>query len=63
MQNPKKTIPQVMKTQKIYRMPSNERRTPLFRDQSLWLAALTLLVMVYIVFYFIYPMFSKGLLF
>lgn len=52
-----------MKTQKIYRMPSNERRTPLLGDQSIWLAALTLLVMVYIVFYFIYPMFSKGLLF
>ncbi|WP_428661091.1 hypothetical protein [Runella sp.] len=52
-----------MKSSKSYRIHPGDRKTPLILDQTLWLAALTLLVIGYIVFYFIYPMLSKGLLF
>ena len=52
-----------MKTSKIYRTTPDSERTPLLMDQTIWLAGLTLLVIGYIVLYFVYPMFSKGLLY
>ncbi|AEI50938.1 hypothetical protein Runsl_4618 [Runella slithyformis DSM 19594] len=52
-----------MKTAKSYRIHPGNRKAPVMLDQTVWLAALTLLVIGYIMLYFIYPMFSKGLLF
>ncbi|MFN8349288.1 MAG: hypothetical protein U0X91_30080 [Spirosomataceae bacterium] len=51
-----------MKTSKSYRI-MEERRTSFIPDQTVWLAGLTLVIFGYIVFYFLYPMISKGLLF
>ncbi|MEZ4902737.1 MAG: hypothetical protein R2822_13780 [Spirosomataceae bacterium] len=51
-----------MKSLKNYRVYETNKPS-LLADQAVWLAGLTLLIIGYILFSFLYPMISKGLLF
>lgn len=51
-----------MKQVKSYRI-MEQKRTPLILDQTIWLAGLTFVIFGYIVFYYLYPMISRGLFF
>jgi len=51
-----------MKSLKNHRVYENEK-APLLTDQTAWLAGLTFLILGYILFSFLYPTISRGLLF